>query len=207
VRTMSGQVHTVACPDGPKTLVAHVKQKLAPLDPKYLILQQLTLVLPCEASSSSSSSSSSADPSDPALADDRSLETYDLSNCDVLDLFLVDVNWSNDCKHVIELIKDGGQEIIFSDVDDDELVLAVSWALVNSVCLLRLSLSIFLQSVVEFFECATFYLISDCRVYLFFARVFDSDQSDHDITEVQLWFDICWWRVQGLRCAVCSHRV
>ena len=84
VRTMSGQVRTIACPDGPQTLVAHVKQKLAQYDPKYHILQQVALVLSCEASSSSSSSS--ADPTDPVLADDRTLASCGLSKCDALDL-------------------------------------------------------------------------------------------------------------------------
>ncbi len=129
VRTMSGQVHTIACPDGPKTLVAHVKQKLAQFDPKCHILQQITLVLPCEASSSSS-----ADPIDPALADDRTLESYGLSKRDVLDLFLVDMNWSDECLQMIGRIKDCGEEVRFTTVIDDDLALALSWALVNAVC-------------------------------------------------------------------------
>jgi hypothetical protein len=138
VRTMSGQVHSIACPDGPKTLVAHVKQKLAQFDPKCHILQQVTLVLPCEASnsSSSSSSSSSADPTDPALVDDRTLVSCGLSKRDVLDLLLVDINWSDECREMIALIKDGGEEIYFTAAVDDDLALAFSWALVNVVCLL-----------------------------------------------------------------------
>ena len=134
VRTMSGQVHTIACPDGPKTLVAHVKQKLAHFDPKCHILQQVTLVLPCEASSSNSSSS--AGPVDPALADDRTLASYGLSKLDVLDLLLVDMDWSNECRAMIEFIKDGGEDARFGTVVDDDKSLAVSWALVNAVCLL-----------------------------------------------------------------------
>jgi hypothetical protein len=142
VRTMSGQVHTIACPDGPKTLVAHVKQKLAQFDPKCHILQQVTLVLPCEASSSSSSSSS-ADPTDPALADDQTLASCGLSKRDVVDLLLVDMNWSDECREIVEFIKDGGEELNFATVVDDDKALAISWALVNAVCLsLRPSLSI-----------------------------------------------------------------
>ena len=133
VRTMGGQVHTIACPDGPKTLVAHVKQKLAPFDPKYHILQQLTLVVPCEASSSCCSSSS-ADLTESTLSDDRTLASYGLSKRDALDLFLVDMNWNNECRAMIEFIKDCGKEIIFENVKDDDLALAVSWALVNAVC-------------------------------------------------------------------------
>ncbi len=34
VRTMAGQVLTIACPDGPTTLIAHVKKELAQFDPK-----------------------------------------------------------------------------------------------------------------------------------------------------------------------------
>ena len=101
VRTMSGHVHTIACPDGPKTLVAHVKQRLAHFDPKCHILQQVTLVLPCEASSSSSS----ANASDPALADDRTLASYGLSKRDVVELLLVDMNWSSKCREMIEIVK------------------------------------------------------------------------------------------------------
>ena len=134
VRTMSGgQVHTIACPDGPKTLVAHVKQKLAQFDPKFHIMQQVKLVLPCEASSSSSS----ADANDPVLADDRNLASYGLSNRDVIELFLVDMNWSTECQKLIDFIKDGGEEIQFThemQLDKDDSALAVSMALVNAVC-------------------------------------------------------------------------
>ena len=132
VRTMSGQVYTIACPDGPQTLVAHVKQKLAQYDPKCHILKQVTLVLPCE------ESSTNADLTDPALADDRTLASYGLSNRDVLDLLLVDMNWSNECQEMIKFIRDGGDKISFAIDIDDDLALAVSWALVNAVqCLLR----------------------------------------------------------------------
>jgi hypothetical protein len=130
VRTMSGQVHTIACPDGPKTLVAHVKQKLAYHDPKCHIVQQVRLVLPCEVSIRSSSS---ADASDPALADDRTLASYGVSKHGLLDLLLVDINWSNQCQEMIVMIKDGGEATDFTDVNDDDSVLAVSWALVNAV--------------------------------------------------------------------------
>jgi hypothetical protein len=130
VRTMSGQVHTVACPDGPKTLVAHVKQKLAQFDPKCHILEQVTLVLPCEASSSSSD----AESSHLALADDRTLASCGLSKRDALDLFLIDMNWNDKCRETIELIKNGGKEIEFLSEIDDDSALAVSWALVNAVC-------------------------------------------------------------------------
>jgi hypothetical protein len=133
VRTMSGHVHTVACPDGPKTLVAHVKQKLAQFDPKCHILQQVTLVLPCEASSSSSS-----DPTEPALVDDRALDSYGLRKRDVLDLLLIDMNWSNECRMMIEFIQNGGDTIKFTTAIGDDVALAVSWALVNAVCLLLL---------------------------------------------------------------------
>ena len=132
VRTMSGQVHTIACPDGPKTQVVHVKQKLSQFDPKFHILQQVVLVLPCEASGSSS-----ADSAEPALADDRTLESYGLSKRDVLDLLLVDMIWSNECQEMIEFMKNGGQEISFQMPRclDGDLLLAVLWALVNAVCL------------------------------------------------------------------------
>jgi Ran GTPase-activating protein (RanGAP) involved in mRNA processing and transport len=159
VRTMSGQVYTIACPDGPKTLVAQVKQKLAKFDPKCHILLQIALVLPCEASSSSSSSNSSnskdkskskdknkssssssnnnsADPTESTLADDRTLASYGVSKRDALDLFLVDMNWSHECRELIELIRDGGEEVNFETVIDDDSALAVSWALVNAVCFL-----------------------------------------------------------------------
>ncbi len=131
VRTMSGRVHTIACPDGPRTLVAHVKQKLALYDPKCHILQQVTLVLPCE-----TSSSGSADATNPALADDRTLASYGISKRDVLDLFLVDMDWSNECRDMIEFIKNGGDEISFTTnmaLWTDVSSLAVSWALVNEV--------------------------------------------------------------------------
>jgi hypothetical protein len=133
VRTMNGQVHTIACPDGPQTLVAHVKQKLAQFDPKCHILQQVTLVLPCEASNSS------ADPTEPALADDRTLASYGVSKRDALDLFLVDMNWSDECVELIDRIKNGGEEIEFYTELNKDLALAVSWALVNAVRLLLLS--------------------------------------------------------------------
>jgi hypothetical protein len=131
VRTMSGQELTIACPDGPKTLVAHVKQKLAQFDPKCHILQQVTLVLPCEASSSSS-----ADPTDLALADDRTLASYGLTKRNALDLFLIDMNWNDACRSMLEHIENGGEEIHFFSEIDADLALAVSWALVNAVCLL-----------------------------------------------------------------------
>ena len=139
VRTMSGQVHTITCPDGPKTLVSTVKQKLVHFDPKCHILPQVTLVLPCEASSSSSS-----DPTDLALADDRTLGSYDMSKRGMLDLLLVDMSWSNACQEMIEHVKHGGERIVFRtrgrrDFIGDDQVLAISWSLVNAVCFLRLS--------------------------------------------------------------------
>ena len=145
VRTMSGHVHTIACPDGPKTLVAHVKQKLAQFDPKCHILQQVALVLPCQATSSNSSSSSDSPvATDPALAADRTLASYGVSKRDVLDLLLVDMNWNRECRRIIEFIKEGGENVNFTPempLSNEDLALAVSWALVNSVRLLRLSLS------------------------------------------------------------------
>jgi hypothetical protein len=135
VRTMSGQVHTIACPDGPKTLVAHVKQKLVYHDPKCHILQQVTLVLPCEVSSSSSSSS--PEPNDPALLNDRTLESYGLRKRDVLDSLLIDMNWSNECREMIEFIQHGGDTVLFTSAIGDDVALAVSWALVNAVWLLQ----------------------------------------------------------------------
>jgi hypothetical protein len=130
VRTMGGHVYTITCPDGPKTLVAHVKQKLAQFDPKCHILQQVTLVLPCEASSSSCS----AESTDAALEDDRTLESYGLLRRDVLDLLLVDMNWSSKCLEAIAFIRCGGQAINFEFDIDDDAALAVSWSLVNAVC-------------------------------------------------------------------------
>jgi hypothetical protein len=158
VRTMAGQVHTVACPDGPATLIAHVKKQLAQFDPKWIILQQLVLVLPCEASSSSSD----ADSIDPALADDRTLASCEVSKGDVLELLVVDMEWSADSLKIIENIKHGGfhredddrgdifdadvlikkddgEEIMFVEempIRDDNGALALSWAIVNAVCLL-----------------------------------------------------------------------
>jgi hypothetical protein len=162
VRTMAGQVHTITCPDGPATLIAHVKQELAQFDPKFIILQQLVLVLPCEASSSSSSS---ADPIDPALGDDRTLASCGVSNGDLLDLLMVDIEWSAHSLEIIENIKHGGvhveddgqgdffdedmpvqvydgEEIWFHEdmpIRDENGALALTWALVNAVCLLRQS--------------------------------------------------------------------
>jgi hypothetical protein len=133
VRTMVGQVHTIACPDGPATLIVHVKKELAPLNPKWIIQEQLTLVLPCEASSSSSDS----DPMDPALADDKTLASCGVSKGDLLELLLVDMEWSAHSRAIIEQIKHGGEGITFSrdtPIRDEDGSLALSWALVNAVC-------------------------------------------------------------------------
>ena len=132
VRTMAGQVHTIDCPDGPATLIVHVKQELAKFDPKYFIQAQLTLVLFCE----TTSCCSSADSSDSALADDRTLESYGISQGDLLELLLVDMNWSASSLQMIEQIKSPKiRDQIRVDFLDDDRLLALSWALVNAVCL------------------------------------------------------------------------
>jgi hypothetical protein len=133
VRTMAGQVHTIACPEGPATLVAHVKKELAPLDPKWIIHEQLALVLPCEASSSSSD----ADAMDLALADDRTLASCGVSKGDLLELFLVDMEWSARSLAIIEHVKHGGEGVSFEEnmpIGDEDGSVALSWALVNAVC-------------------------------------------------------------------------
>ena len=135
VRTMAGQVHTIACPDGPATLIAHVKKELAPLDPKWMIREQLTLVLPCEASSSSSSSSD-ADLANPApLADDRTLASCGVSNGHLLELLVADMDWNDENRSIFEKIQQCGHDAKFTDPRffEDGAALAVSWALVNSV--------------------------------------------------------------------------
>ncbi len=137
VRTMAGQVHSVACPDGPKTSILRVKQGLAKFDPKFHILQQLRLVLPCDESSSSSSSSSSnsgsnsgsssnsgsgsgsgssnnrsgvdgAEPAVPALADDLTLASYGVSKGGLLELLLVDMVWDDASKLLMAVVNLGG---------------------------------------------------------------------------------------------------
>ncbi len=132
VRTMAGRVHSIACPDGPTTLIAHVKQELAQVDPKFHLQQQLVLVLPCEASSSSSSSID-ADSIDPQLADDRTMASAGVSNGDLLELLVVDIDWDQASLDVIERIKHGGDKVrLFRiDIRDDDL--ALSWALLNEV--------------------------------------------------------------------------
>ena len=140
VRTMNGQVHTVLCPDGPKTSMLRVKQGLAKFDPKYHILQQLTLVLPCDESSSSSSSSSSISSDDvvsidSALADDQTLASCGVSREGLLELLLVDMVWDDASLAVIEGIKNTGVEYFFNQGEElDEGIIAVSWSLVNAVC-------------------------------------------------------------------------
>jgi hypothetical protein len=66
------------------------------------------------------------------------LASYGLSNRDLLDLLLIDMNWSNiECLELIEVVKKGGEELNSSKVSviwDDSLALAVSWSLVNAVC-------------------------------------------------------------------------
>jgi hypothetical protein len=128
VRTMAGQVHSIACPDGPATLIAHVKRELGQFDPKFHIQQQLTLVLPCDLSSS-------ADSAESALVDHMTLASYGVSNDGLLELFLVDMDWDNTSLAIIERIRHGGTRIDFADsyIHNDEQ-LALSWALVNAVC-------------------------------------------------------------------------
>ena len=132
VRTMAGHVHTVACPDGPASLIVHVKQGLAEFDPKFHIQEQLTLVLPCEASSSSSSDG--AAPIDTALADDRTLSSCGISKGGLLDLLLVDMVWDDASQSIIDRIQHGSDKIEFSeDMPIRDTELALSWALVNAV--------------------------------------------------------------------------
>ena len=137
VRTMAGEVHTIACPDGPATLIVHVKQQLAEFDPKFHIQEQLTLVLPCEASSSSSSSRSSrseAAPIDAALGDDLTLASCGISKGGLLDLLLADMVWDDASQSIIDRIQHGGDKIDFSaDMFICDTDLALSWALVNAV--------------------------------------------------------------------------
>jgi hypothetical protein len=141
VRTMAGQVHTVACPDGPKTRIAHVKQQLVQFDIKWFVQEPLTLVLPCEtfgdsSSSGSSSSSDGIDQTDPALVDDRTLASYGVSSGDLLDLLVVDINWSEHSAAFIERIRLCGSEMTYHDdtpIRDDDGSLALVWALVNAV--------------------------------------------------------------------------
>jgi hypothetical protein len=135
VQTMAGQVHSIACPDGPATLIAHVKKELVQFDPKFHIQQQLTLVLSCDVSSSSSSGSDGVDPIPSALADDRTLASCGVSNGNLLDLFVVDMDWDKENLAIIERIRHGGDEINFvhgTRISDDNE--ALPWALVNAVC-------------------------------------------------------------------------
>jgi hypothetical protein len=134
VRTMAGQVHTIACPDGPATLIAHIKRDLAQFDPKWVIREQLTLVLPCE----TSSSSSNVDVMDPALADDRTLASHGVSKGDLLELLLVDMEWSDHSQAIIDYTTHCGEAFDRdTPINNDEGMLALSWALVNAVCLSR----------------------------------------------------------------------
>ncbi len=138
VRTMVGQVHTIACPDGPATLVAHVKKELAQYDPKFHIQEQLTLVLPCGTSSSCSTGSvgDGDEPNDLALADDRALASCGILRGGLLDLFLVDMVWDDASLAIIDCIQHGGDRIDFPfEMPFRDTDLALSWALVNEVCL------------------------------------------------------------------------
>jgi hypothetical protein len=136
VRTMAGQVTTIACPDGPKTRVIHVKNQLAMRDVKWVVREQLTLVLSLS-EASSSSSGNDADSIDPALADDRTLESYGVMDGGLLDLLVVDMDWNVADRRIIDFIKDGGAEIRFEGglpFLDGTAALALSWALANAVC-------------------------------------------------------------------------
>ena len=206
VRTMGGHVYTIACPDGPKTLVAQVKQKLAQFDPKCHILQQLALVLPCEASCSSSS----ADLPDPALADDRTLASYGVSKRDALDLFLVDIIWSDACQQIIDQLKTCRERAFLISFIGDELPLAVSWALVNSVCSLQLFI---LQDICRLWgivqplsSCENVCSISTIASVLFRICV-PHDHTDKHFFVVSyplFGIDLCRRRFQDLCRALCS---
>jgi hypothetical protein len=127
-RTMAGQIHTIHCPDGSKTLIAHVKQELAQLDPKFQIHQQLRLLLPCEALLSDG-----IEPIDPLLTDDQTLLSCGVSNGGVVEVLMVDMVWSADCLELIEQFKQLENEDFLPNLDDNA-VLALTWALVNAVC-------------------------------------------------------------------------
>jgi hypothetical protein len=142
VRTMAGQVHTIECPDGPTTLVFHVKQKLAQFDHKWFIHEQLALVLLCKASSSAgtiSNSSADSGATDSALVNDRTLASYGVSSGDLLELLVVDMDWTEQSLAMIERIKHGGAKMHFENPfhrpvrEPDVGLLALSWALVNAV--------------------------------------------------------------------------
>ena len=126
VRTMAGQVHTINCPDGPWTQIHRIKKDLARFDPKFYIQQQLTLVLPCEADD--------ADQTGRALADVMTLASCGVSNGDLLDLFLVDMDWSEEDLMIIEDFKHLTKDYSCIELFDDDSVLPLSWALVNAVC-------------------------------------------------------------------------
>ena len=75
-----------------------------------------------------------------ALAEGRKLSSYGVSNGDLLELLVVDMEWSDSSQDVIDLIKNGGEFVRFendhkSRVMDYVKWLALSWAIVNAVCL------------------------------------------------------------------------
>jgi hypothetical protein len=132
--SMGGQVHTIACPDGPATLITHIKRELALCDPKWSIPHLLVLFLPFDASGRCSSSD--ADLANPApLADDRTLASCGVSNGHLLELLVADMDWNDENRLIFEKIQQCGRDAIFTDPRffEDGAALAVSWALVNSV--------------------------------------------------------------------------
>jgi hypothetical protein len=133
VRTMAGQVHTVDCPNGPRTQIYRIKKDLAQFDPKFYIQQQLVLALPCK---TSSSSSSHTDQIDMALADGMTLASCGVSNGDLLELFLVDMEWDEGGLAMIAEFKRLTKDYYCIEFFDDDCVLPLSWALVNAVCLM-----------------------------------------------------------------------
>jgi hypothetical protein len=149
VRTMSGQVHTILCPNGPKTTIFWLKKELALHNPALHILQQIALVRQREISGGSSSDDIGGDSGFLELGNDSdeklsgTLGQYGVSQGQILDLLVRNIDWDGDCLELIEGIRRTETHLLVDRLQCDPehcqsigqtQPIAVAWALTNGVC-------------------------------------------------------------------------
>jgi hypothetical protein len=138
VRTMMGEVHTIACPGGALTSISQVKRGLAVQNHKWQIQQQLVLVVP-PANGHEAGDIAGAGEVNTAqpLADECTLSSCGVADGGLLDLLIKEISWSPSDRELIEQVRRGGETTTIHHEGralGPQGSLAIAWALLNEVC-------------------------------------------------------------------------
>lgn len=147
VRSMSGQVYTILCPNGPQTTIYWLKKELALHNPALHLVQQIALVRRREFSGGNDSDDSGGDSGFLELGNDEELSgtltQYGVLQGESLDLLVRNIDWDGDCFELIEEIRHAGTHLLVDRLQCDpehcqsigkSEPIAVAWALTNGVC-------------------------------------------------------------------------